>query len=91
MQNIQSRRRFLAGLSLASAAALVGAPKPLHAEPPPETTTIRLGRPPGICMAPQYAAEELLHAEGFAEIIYVKTAAASDNSAKIASGKLTSL
>src|SRR5262245_37635749 len=38
---IQNRRRFLAGLSTV-AAGLVAAPRQLHAEPPPETTTVRL-------------------------------------------------
>ena len=42
MQIMQSRRHFLTSLSLAGAAGLVGASKPLRAEPPPETTTVRL-------------------------------------------------
>ena len=37
-------------------------------EAPPETTTIRLIRNPGICVAPQYVADELLRAEGFTDI-----------------------
>jgi NitT/TauT family transport system substrate-binding protein len=44
MQIIHSRRHFLASLSAAGAACLVGAPKLLHAEPPPETTMVRLPR-----------------------------------------------
>ncbi len=71
MQIIQSRRRFLAGLSLASAAALVGAPKSLHAETPPETTTVRFARGNSLCMLPQFVAEDLLRAEGFTDIRYV--------------------
>ena len=63
-----SRRRFLEGLTLAGTTALLG----LHArrvaaepppEPPPETTKIRLAQISGICVAPQYVAEELLRAE----------------------------
>lgn len=42
------------------------------AEPPPETSTIRLVLDPGICFAPQYLAEELLRQEGFTQIDYVK-------------------
>ena len=42
MQIIQNRRHFLAGLSAAAAAGLVGCRHRLCAEPPPETTTIRL-------------------------------------------------
>ncbi|CAH2395774.1 twin-arginine translocation signal domain-containing protein [Mesorhizobium ventifaucium] len=45
MQIIQSRRRFLAGLSAAGAVGLVGAATPASAEPPPETSRIRLSRP----------------------------------------------
>jgi NitT/TauT family transport system substrate-binding protein len=43
------------------------------AEPPPETTTIRLPHAAAVCTAPQYVAEELLRGEGFTEIVYVKT------------------
>jgi NitT/TauT family transport system substrate-binding protein len=72
MQSIQSRRRFLTNLSLASAAAIVGAPKSLHAEPPPETTTVRLAKGVGaVCGAAEYVAQELLHAEGIADFRYV--------------------
>ncbi len=71
MQIIQSRRRFLATLSAAGAAGLVGARSSAFAEAPLETTTIRLAKIPGICIAPQYVAEELLRAEGFTDIRYV--------------------
>ena len=40
------------------------------AEPPPETTRVRLGSVPSICLSPQYVAEDLLRAEGFTEIRY---------------------
>jgi NitT/TauT family transport system substrate-binding protein len=69
----QTRRRFLTGLSLAGAAGLVRPPRSQAAEERLETTTIRLAKVPGICIAPQYIAEELLHAEGFADIRYVAT------------------
>jgi NitT/TauT family transport system substrate-binding protein len=75
MKIIQNRRRFLATLSSAGAAGLVAAPKVLAAEPPPETTTIRLTKIPGICIAPQYVAEELLKSEGFSDIQYVDAGA----------------
>jgi NitT/TauT family transport system substrate-binding protein len=42
------------------------------AERPPEIQKIRLVRIPGICVAPDYIAEELLRLEGFAEVEYVK-------------------
>src|SRR5690242_6038340 len=88
MLRMQSRRRFLAGLSRAGAAGLVGMPKPLHAEPPPETTTVRLAKIPGICVAPQYAAEDLLRAEGFTDIRYVETLPGLSNSEKMAGGDI---
>ncbi len=72
MQSIQSRRRFLTNLSLASAAAIVGAPKSLHAEPPPETTTVRLAKGRGaVCAAAEYLPGELLRAEGLTDARYV--------------------
>ena len=76
MQIIQSRRRFLAGLSAAGAASLVGVRASLAAEPPLETTSVRLAKIRGICIAPQYVAEELLHPEGFTDVSYVVTEAA---------------
>jgi NitT/TauT family transport system substrate-binding protein len=58
---------------LAGTAGLLGIPpRPVAAEPPPETTRIRLARVPAICVAPEYVAEELLYGEGFTEVQYVK-------------------
>jgi NitT/TauT family transport system substrate-binding protein len=71
MQIIQSRRDFLAGLSAAGAAGVLGARRSVADEGPLETTTVRLRRDPSICVAPQYVAEELLRAEGFTDIRYV--------------------
>ena len=73
MQINQSRRHFLAGLSAASAAGILGARGSLAGEPPPEVTTIRLPQNSAICLAPGYIAEALLRAEGFTEIRYVST------------------
>jgi hypothetical protein len=67
-----SRRRFLASTSSLGAALLLGLSRHAAAEPPPETTRIRLTQDPAICLAPQYLAEELLRLEGFAEIEYAK-------------------
>jgi NitT/TauT family transport system substrate-binding protein len=71
MQIKQSRRRFLAALSSAGAMGLLGAPNSFAEEAPPETTTIRLAKNNGICIAPQYVADELLRAEGFTDIQHV--------------------
>jgi NitT/TauT family transport system substrate-binding protein len=68
-----SRRRFLRGVTLAGTAGLLGIyPRPASAEPPPETTRIRIGAGVAICSAPQYVAEALLQAEGFTDVQYVK-------------------
>jgi NitT/TauT family transport system substrate-binding protein len=74
MQIIQNRRDFLASVSAASAAGVLGARSSCADEPPPETTTVRLRRDPSICVAPWYVAEELLAAEGFIDVQYVMTA-----------------
>jgi len=67
-----SRRRFLRGVTLTGTAGLLGLhTRRVAAEPPPETTRLRLPKTPGICVAPQFVAEELLHAEGFTEVQYV--------------------
>jgi NitT/TauT family transport system substrate-binding protein len=76
MRIIQSRRQFLATLSLAGTAGFVGAPRGPAAAGPPETTAVRFAKIPGICNAPQYVAEELLQAEGFTDIRYVGLVAA---------------
>jgi NitT/TauT family transport system substrate-binding protein len=73
MQWAPSRRRVLATLSSAAAAGLIGGARGVAQEAPPETTTIRLGKIPGICIAPQYVAEELLRGEGFTTIQYIET------------------
>ena len=71
-----SRRKFLGGLTVAGTAGLLGLDlRPVAAEPPPETTTIRWLRSPAICVAPYYVAEELLQGEGFTEVRHVQTGA----------------
>ena len=70
-----SRREFLNRITLAGAATFLGVrPLPVAAEPPPETTRLRLLRAPSICWAPQYIADDLLRAEGFTDITYVEMA-----------------
>jgi len=68
-----SRREFLGGLTLAGTAGMLGlSAGSVTAEPPPETTTLRLLKETGrICWAPQYVAEDLLRAEGFTDVTYV--------------------
>jgi NitT/TauT family transport system substrate-binding protein len=67
-----SRREFLAKATLAGTAGLLGLkPSSSAAEPPPETTRIRLPQVAGTCVAPQYVVKELLPGEGFTDIQYV--------------------
>jgi NitT/TauT family transport system substrate-binding protein len=84
-----TRRRFLGGLTVAGAAGLLGLhARPVTAEPPPETTRIRLVQTPSMCQAPQYVAEELLRGEGFTEVDYVKKAGPYDIADALASGEV---
>jgi NitT/TauT family transport system substrate-binding protein len=71
MSMTQSRRRFLTDLSLIGATGLFRVPAALAAEAPPETTSVRFTKIPATCLAPQYAAEELLRAEGFTDVRYL--------------------
>ena len=83
-----SRRRFLGGLMLAGTTGLLGwPPRPIAAEPPPETTRIRLVQIPSICQAPQYVAEELLRGEGFTDVQYIKKGGALGITEALASGE----
>jgi len=84
----QTRRQFLTGLSLTGAAGLLRAPSAPAAEGGLETTTVRIARVDGICIAPQYVAEELLRAEGFTDVRYVRLAAGHNTPEGIASGEV---
>ena len=68
------RREFIKGVSaLAGTSGLLGYDiRPSAAEPPPETTKLRIHESTLTCIAPQIVAQELLHAEGFTDVRYVK-------------------
>jgi len=72
VSNMFSRRRFLSGASALGATSLLGLPESASADPPPETTTLRMVHSPAICIAPQYLAEAFLRLEGFNEVQYVR-------------------
>jgi len=72
----QNRRRFVATLSSAGAAAILGPTSSFPQERPLETTIIRIAKNSTICIAPQYVADDLLRAEGFTDIQYVERAPA---------------
>jgi NitT/TauT family transport system substrate-binding protein len=88
MQSTQSRRRFLATLSSVGVAGLMDAANSFAQEAPPETTTVRLGKIASICIAPQYVADELLRAEGFADIRFVATDAGAPAALSLARGEI---
>jgi NitT/TauT family transport system substrate-binding protein len=67
-----SRRTLLDGLTAAGTMSVLGLwPSQVAAEPPPETTRLRIIYTDAVCSAPQFLAEELLAVEGFTEVQYV--------------------
>jgi NitT/TauT family transport system substrate-binding protein len=81
------RRAFIGGLLAASAGAIVG--RPVGAEPPPETTRLRLARISDLCLGtPQLVAEDLLRTEGFSEIEYVDAGDAPKRFKAVAEGRV---
>jgi NitT/TauT family transport system substrate-binding protein len=89
MKTMHSRRGFLATLSSASVAGLMGTPTKSNAqEGRLETTTVRLAKIAGICIAPQYVADELLRAEGFTDIRFVATDAGIPAALSLARGEV---
>jgi NitT/TauT family transport system substrate-binding protein len=64
-QIAQNRRLFLSMLSSAACMSLIGGSNVGAQDERLETTTIRIAKIAGICIAPQYVADALLRAEGF--------------------------
>ena len=86
--NHWSRREFLSTAALAGAGTLLGLQSDLFAaEPPPETTKIRIIRSPAICFAPLYVAEEFLRAEGFTDVQYVKGVGGTSDEKMVGDGE----
>ena len=82
------RRQFLRGVALAGTAAGLGGRPPLAAaQPALETKSITLIEITGICIAPQYVAEELLRSEGFTDVQYFKAGAGLETAKALAAGK----
>src|SRR5499427_6761531 len=78
------RREFATGLA---AVGIVGLRSdPSKAEPPPETTRLRVLRTPSICEAPAQVASGLLEGEGFSDVQYVKVANSVKGDEVLASG-----
>jgi NitT/TauT family transport system substrate-binding protein len=81
---MMERRALLRALSAGIIGSVSGVRPGFAAEPPPETTRIRLSRYPFdvACVAPMWVAEELLRAEGFTTVEYVPITGDSDLLAK---------
>jgi NitT/TauT family transport system substrate-binding protein len=75
-------------MSLAGTVGLLGLhARPVAAEPPPETTRLRLVQTPSMCQAPQYVAEELLRGEGFTDLEYLQKEGPYDITHVLGSGE----
>lgn len=88
MQLMHNRRHFLTGLSALAAAGLANGRNAAAAEAPPETTIARFAAAPGICIAPQYVAEELIRAEGLSDLGYVAAEAGIAQTEMLARGEI---
>ena len=87
MNHAHLRRRDL--MKALCAAGLVHTlPALAVAEPPAETTRIRIQDSPITCFAPLYVAEALLKAEGFTDVQYVKTPLAEGPNEALAAGRI---
>jgi len=69
-----TRREFVGGLTLATSTGFGMRAEPAAAEPPPETTRLRLARIVSTCVAPYFLAKDFLPAEGFTDVRYVEMA-----------------
>jgi NitT/TauT family transport system substrate-binding protein len=84
-----SRREFLSTAALAGTGALLGLRSDAFAaEPPPETSKVRVIENSEICAGtPLIVAQELLKAEGFKDVHPVKTATGVDGVTAVAKGE----
>ena len=83
-----TRREFLSAAAVTGTGMLLGlSSRSVATEPPLETTKIRVGQGPSACQAPSHLAEELLRAEGFSDVQYVKVPDAAKLPKLLASGE----
>jgi NitT/TauT family transport system substrate-binding protein len=82
-----SRLEFVRAVTLAGTAGLLGLhPRPVASGFPPETTKLGLVKIAGICIAPQYVAEDLLQREGCTEVHYIETVTGAGLTKTLAAG-----
>jgi NitT/TauT family transport system substrate-binding protein len=86
MQMSEGRRHFLAALAATGAAGLIGPRNSSAGDERLETTSVRLAKITGTCIAPQYLAEELLRQEGFTDVRYILSETGLGQSKAIARG-----
>jgi NitT/TauT family transport system substrate-binding protein len=77
------RRDFLQQLAALTAGSALGLSREAAAEPPPETTTIRINGYKVACVAPLFVADALLHAEGFKHVEYTPPIAKIEVGSKV--------
>lgn len=82
------RRAFLNAVAAAGAVGLAGSRPAFSTERPPETTRLRISQPPSICVAPQFIVTDLLKAEGFTDVQYVKVPDGSHTAKGLAAGDI---
>jgi NitT/TauT family transport system substrate-binding protein len=80
------RRSFLQGAA-SVVGFLAGHPHAFADEPPPETTRLRFAAIPSSCRSPEWMAEELLRAEGFSDVQYLRKSSTQGMSEALASGE----
>jgi len=84
-----NRRQFMATTAIGGVTAwLTDHSQSVAADGSLETTKIRLSQIAGICVAPQYIAEELLRAEGFNDVEYVQAPRGVQTYEDMAAGKV---
>jgi NitT/TauT family transport system substrate-binding protein len=85
---VWSRRKFLSAAALAAAQSLLRGPADARAaEPPVETTRIRIPQISSTCRSPEWIAEELLRSEGFTDVQYIPVAGTQGVEHALASGE----
>lgn len=82
------RRAFLEALGAGALSTSAWPLRTLAAEPPPEVPRIRVYHGAGICIAPQYLAEDLFRAEGFSDVRYVQLVGAPAFNAAVGKGEV---
>src|SRR6188474_1382231 len=83
-----TRREFLRHAALSGAAGALGPiAEVLAADPPPETTRLRIAEIPSTCRSPEWIAEPMLRMEGFTDVQYNRVAGTVGVERALASGE----